>query len=120
MAQTASTNSVPAEAKKNMTSGTSTDYKELSDQIATLKKDLAGMTELIGEIGLRRKDETVAAARERAEYLRERGHDALSEAQIRAGDAQEQAFAAIRRQPGTAIGIAAAIGFLAGLMTSRK
>ncbi len=107
-------------AQNTVTNGTSTDYKELSDQIATLKKDIASVTDLLGEIGVRRKNETVAAAKERAEYLRERGSDALTDAQLRAHDAQDQALEAIRRQPGTAIGIAIGVGFLAGFLSSRK
>ncbi|SNR25567.1 DUF883 family protein [Puniceibacterium sediminis] len=98
----------------------SSDYKDLSDQVSTLKQDLASISELLTEIGVRRKDETVAAAKERAAYLRERGSDTLTEAQLRAEDMQQQALAAIRNQPGTAIGIAVGIGFLAGLLTSRK
>ncbi|WP_186766618.1 DUF883 family protein [Puniceibacterium confluentis] len=104
----------------NLNNGTSTDYKDLSDQIATLKKDLAGVTELISEIGTRRKDETLAAAKLQAEKLKERGSDALTEAQIRALDAQDQAYDAIRRQPGTAIGIAIGVGFIAGFLSGRK
>lgn len=112
MAQTTMTNGAPNDAPK--------DYKDLTDQVATLKKDLAGITDLLGEIGARRKDETIAAARARAAELRARGEDTLTEAQLRAEDMQEQAYAAIRRQPGTAIGIAVGVGFLVGLLTSRK
>ncbi|MGY9045986.1 hypothetical protein P775_17420 [Puniceibacterium antarcticum] len=107
-------------AQTTMTNGTSSDYKELSDQIATLKKDLAGITDLLGDIGARRKDETIASAKVRAEHLRDRSSEALSEAQLRAADAQDQALEAIRRQPGTAIGIAVGIGFLAGFLSGRK
>ncbi|KMK66110.1 YqjD family protein [Puniceibacterium sp. IMCC21224] len=108
-------------ATTNLSNGTaSKDYQELSEQITTLKGDIAGIAELLGEIGVRRKDESIEAARQRAEELRVRGAEHLSQAQQHAAVAQDQAIDAIRRQPGTAVGLAVGIGFLAGFLTGRK
>lgn len=98
----------------------SKDYTELSEQIATLKGDIASIADLLGDIGARRKDETVTAARERAAEAKDRGAEHLAAAQLRASVAQDEAMDAIRRQPGTAIGLAVGIGFLAGFLTGRK
>lgn len=106
------------EAQANKAAGR--DSEAVSDQLEVLRKDLANITELLGEIGVRRKDETLAAARERLEKLRREGETRYNDARTQAHDMQEQAFDAIRRQPGTAIGIAVAVGFFAGLLTSRK
>ena len=96
------------------------DNAALKAQIETLKADLASITDLLGEIGARRKDETVDAARARYESAKRDGERLYEDARHRANDAQDQALEAIRRQPETAIGIAVAAGFLAGLITSRK
>ncbi|SLN74237.1 hypothetical protein ROJ8625_04027 [Roseivivax jejudonensis] len=107
---------VQSDAKK--AAGRDTDA--LADQIDVLRRDLASITELLGDIGVRRKDETVAAARDRMERLRREGEARWSDAQNYAHETQDELLSAIRRQPGTAIGIAVAAGFLAGLITSRK
>jgi ElaB/YqjD/DUF883 family membrane-anchored ribosome-binding protein len=98
----------------------SEDYQELSAQIATIKNDIASLTELLGDIGARRKDETVEAAKARAERLRENASAQFSDAQVQASEARDQALDAIRRQPGTSIAVAVGIGFLAGILTGRR
>ena len=96
------------------------DYQELSEQIKTIRSDIASLTELLGEIGARRKDETVEAARARAEKLRASASEHFSDAQAQASEARDQALEAIRRQPATSIALAVGIGFLAGVLTSRR
>lgn len=106
------------EAQANKSAGR--DSEALSDQVSVLRQDLANITELLGEIGVRRKDETVAAARSRMERVRQEGETRWHDAQNKAHETQDELLQAIRRQPGTALGIAVAAGFLAGLLTSRK
>ena len=106
------------EAQANKAAGR--DGEALADQVAVLRQDLATITELLGEIGVRRKDETVAAARERMGRFREEGEARWHDVQSKAHETQDELLQAIRRQPGTALGIAVAAGFLAGLLTSRK
>ncbi|QFS82618.1 hypothetical protein FIU97_07345 [Roseivivax sp. THAF40] len=111
---------------QNTTSSTSTketdkaDTDALKAQIDTLKADLASITDMLGEIGVRRKDETLEAAKARYASARSEGERLYSEARHRAEDAQDQALEAIRRQPATAIGLAVGMGFLFGFLTSRK
>ncbi|MHA6343988.1 DUF883 family protein [Roseivivax sp. CAU 1761] len=106
------------EAKANRAAGR--DGEALADQIDVLRKDLSAITDLLTEIGVRRKDETLAAARERLERLRSEGETRLTDAKAQAVDFQEQAYEAIRRQPGMAIGVAVAVGYVAGLLSGRK
>lgn len=96
------------------------DTEALAQQMDTLRSDLASITELLGEIGVRRKDETVAAARERFDRARHEGEARWNDAQAKVHETQDELLQAIRRQPGTAIGIAVAAGFLAGILTSRR
>ncbi|MFD1341443.1 hypothetical protein [Litorisediminicola beolgyonensis] len=107
-----------AEARANQAAGN--DVDALADQMAALKADLASLTDMITEIGVRRKDETVEMARDRIERLRREGRERFDDAQRYAHDTQDQVLESIRRQPGTAVGIAVAVGFLIGLVTSRK
>ena len=96
------------------------DAEALMAQIDTLKSDLASITEMLGEIGVRRTDETVSAAKARIEAAKREGEHLYENARDRAEQAQDQALEAIRRQPATAIGIAVGLGFLVGFLTSRK
>ncbi|WP_037261883.1 DUF883 family protein [Roseivivax halodurans] len=106
------------EAQANKAAGRDSDA--LADQVSVLRQDLANITELLGEIGVRRKDETLAAARERMGKVRQEGEARWHDVQTKAHETQDELLEAIRRQPGTALGIAVAAGFLAGLLTSRK
>ena len=96
------------------------DTEALSAQMDVLRNDLAAITDMLGQMGMRRKDETIAAARERMERMRSDGEARWQHAQAKAYETQDELLESIRRQAGTAIGIAVAAGFLAGLITSRK
>lgn len=106
------------EADANRAAGR--DKDALSDQVEVLRRDLASITEILSEMGVRRKDETVAAARARYERMRGEGEARWHDAQNRAHEAQDELLATIRRQPGTALGVAIGAGFLAGLIFGRK
>ncbi len=107
-----------AQSRENTSSAS--DTEALKAQIETLKADIASITEMLGDIGARRKDETMDAAKARYEQARSEGERLYGEARGRAEDAQDQALEAIRRQPATAIGLAVGLGFLFGFLTSRK
>ncbi len=87
---------------------TEAEISELSDQIRTLQADLAKLTQTMGEIAGGRVEKAKAAAAE-----------TMSHAQANALDAYAQAEDSVRRHPGTALGIAAGLGFLVGLLSSR-
>ncbi|MFZ5965068.1 DUF883 family protein [Thalassococcus sp. BH17M4-6] len=96
------------------------DYDELSDQMKTIRSDISSLTELLSEIGVRRKDETLEAARERAKRMRNDASDKFDDARDQANEMRDQALDAVRRQPGTAIAIAVGVGFLAGVFSGRR
>ncbi|MEY8882155.1 YqjD family protein [Donghicola sp. XS_ASV15] len=99
---------------------TAPDMQDLSAQIEALKADISAITSTLTEMGTARKDAAVSSARQQAEDLKAEGSRQLEMAQLTAEDYGAQAADAIRRQPATAVGIAVAAGFLAGLMTGRK
>lgn len=93
---------------------------DVRDQIAALQADIAELTRTVGEYGRARGGEARTAAQNKAEELRNRAdhlrHDA--EAQLRSGYAQAET--AVRDNPAAAVGIAAGLGFIFGLITARK
>ncbi|WP_136637248.1 DUF883 family protein [Pseudooceanicola onchidii] len=107
-----------ARANSNGTVPASAD--EVRDQIAALQADMAQLTKTVGEYGRARTDEAKAAATRKAEELRSRA-DTLrtdAEAQVRQGYAQAET--AVRDNPAAAVGIAAGLGFLVGLLSARR
>ncbi len=87
----------------------SVSQQDLSDQIATIKAEIAGLTSLLAEAGLERKEQVKATAQEQAEL-------AADQARKLGNDAQ----AFVTARPGAALGIAAGLGFLVGFLGSRK
>lgn len=106
-----------ATTKTNVSNGkgssTPVTMDELAAQIELLKSDIAGLTESIGDFGKSKLSEVKGQAQKTAADLAETGREKAIETQIRAEDF-------IRSQPGTAIGIAAGIGFLVGIFSSRR
>jgi ElaB/YqjD/DUF883 family membrane-anchored ribosome-binding protein len=96
------------------------DLEELQKQIAALKTDIAALTTTVRDIGKNRAEALRGAANEQVEALREQGEAALRDARTRGQDALSQAEESIRENPATAVGIAAGLGFLFGLIFGRK
>lgn len=83
--------------------------EEISAQIEALKADLAGLTDAVGHYGKGRYREARSEAERHARHVR-------SEAE----DYGRQAQDFIRDQPATALGLASGVGFLIGLLVSRR
>ena len=97
------------------------DYEALSKQIETLKADLAKLTGTIADLGKSEKDRLVSAARAKGEDLKAAGEAQYAHARHTAEGYLRDGERYVREQPGTALGIAAAVGFVVGfLMTSRR
>jgi len=107
------------------------DASDVSAQIDTIKSDIATLTALIGDMASAKKDEAQDAAKSTAAKLKQSAADQATMAQVRAmemgeavrdgaKDSYAQTEAAIRQQPAMAVGIAAGIGFLVGLLATRR
>jgi ElaB/YqjD/DUF883 family membrane-anchored ribosome-binding protein len=86
---------------------------DLSAQLELLKADIAELTSTMGDYARSKKDKTQASAKRAVDDLAETGREKALETQL-------QAEEFIRTQPATALGIAAGIGFLVGLVTARR
>ncbi len=100
-------------AKTPNANGSQITLDELSDQITLLKKDIASLTETLGEYGKAKSEEMRDTARGAAQDLSDAGR-------LKAMEAQKQAEEFLQTQPGTALGIAAGLGFLVGIITARR
>jgi len=94
--------------------------EDLARQIETLRADLSRIAETMGELARLRAEEQGDRLREARDHV---GRMAEQEAQRiyrQAGEAMDHADTMIRERPAMAVGIAAGLGFLVGLMTARK
>jgi ElaB/YqjD/DUF883 family membrane-anchored ribosome-binding protein len=97
-----------------------TSIADLTAQIETLRKDLGILTDTITDYGKDKSNELQAMAAERAKHAREKGREASDIVSARASDARHQAERYVTSKPVAALGIAAGIGFLVGLMSTRR
>ncbi|MSU89043.1 DUF883 family protein [Rhodobacteraceae bacterium 2CG4] len=94
--------------------------EDLQEQIATLRDDMAALTRTLGEYGKARAEDLSTHARDQALRAAAMGEAGLAEAQRQATDAYSQVEVKVRENPATAVGMAAAFGFLVGLVTGRR
>ncbi|MFC7705277.1 YqjD family protein [Plastorhodobacter daqingensis] len=94
--------------------------EDLARQMDALKGDLAKITETLSELGKAQGRALADDVRARAERARAEGERQAEYLQHRAEEMVDEAADMIRRQPAMALGLAAGVGFLVGLMTSRK
>lgn len=109
-----------AQAKAAESSTPQKDIEHLSEQIATLKRDMAEISHTLGDLGRSSRDAAADQARRKAAELRAAGERQIDAAQHRAEELGHQAADAVRQQPAAAVGLAVAVGFLLGFMTGRK
>ncbi|WP_299728043.1 DUF883 domain-containing protein [uncultured Tateyamaria sp.] len=93
---------------------------DLSEQVETLRNDLATLTQTIAEMGKAKGDETVHKAKSKVSDVRDHAADVAETARLQAMELQDKADSFIKNQPATAMGIAAGVGFLVGFLGSRK
>jgi ElaB/YqjD/DUF883 family membrane-anchored ribosome-binding protein len=107
---TSPVNTAPAGSSS---SSSSVSIDDLSAQIAVLKNDIATLTSAMGEFGRAKTEEAKKTAKDTIS-------DATTAGRVKALEAQAQAEEFLRTQPTTALGIAAGIGFLVGIVTARR
>ncbi len=93
--------------------GKDVSVQDLSEQIQILKSDIAGLTETLGEFATVKSSEVKETAKQKASDIAAAGRDKAVETQLHAEEF-------IKTQPATALGIAAGVGFLVGMMTARR
>ncbi|MBK5927305.1 DUF883 family protein [Rhodobaculum claviforme] len=92
----------------------------LAQQVAALRDDLAAIGETLKALGLSGGHKAAAHAREHAEGARAAGEAQIEEMRRRLDTVLSEADSAARKNPATAMGLAAGVGFLVGLFLSRR
>ncbi|MBY5972027.1 DUF883 family protein [Pseudooceanicola marinus] len=96
------------------------DPAAIQAQLDAVRADIAELTRTLGAYGQAQKDQMTASARARAEKLKHDAQAGLTEAEARARGAYDQAESAVRENPASAMAIAGGVGFLLGLVLSRR
>lgn len=89
--------------------------KDLEAQIAALKADVSDLSGTLQNIGRDGASDLNTKARETADKLRAKGAETAQYAGEQAKVAYGQAEDQVRNNPAAAVGIAAGVGFIAGL-----
>lgn len=97
----------------NIIKGKDVTIDELSAQIEKLKTDLSTLTTSLTEYGVGKPEAMLESAQEKAEALKLAGRDKAIEAQL-----HTEEF--VKNQPATALGLAAGLGFIVGMITARR
>lgn len=106
-----------AQSAKSNVSEMSTD---VSKQMAVLRDDVTKLTELVAEYGKAQGQYMKAEAANKANQIAESGKEVASTTQTKVQDSFHDAEDAVRKNPTAAVGIAAGLGFLVGLLASRR
>jgi ElaB/YqjD/DUF883 family membrane-anchored ribosome-binding protein len=93
---------------------------DLAKQMETLRADVAHLTETLGKLTRAEAQEAAVGARRVVRKARDGVEHEYERLQHQAVEAVDHADALIREKPAMAMGIAAGVGLLAGLMLSRK
>lgn len=93
---------------------------DLSAQLDALKADIGTITSTLSDMGRAKGEEIGNQAKSAAKAAQRKGEEAAEYATGKAHDAHDAANDFVRSQPATALGIAAGIGFLVGMMSSRR
>lgn len=106
-----------AQSTKNNIAELNTD---VSKQMAVLRDDIAALTATVAEYGKAQGDIMKAAATTKAQEVAESGAAAADALKVKATKSYSDAEDAVRANPGAAIGIAAGVGFLIGMISARR
>ncbi|WP_050524332.1 DUF883 family protein [Pseudorhodobacter wandonensis] len=106
-----------AQAEKSNIAELNTD---LSKQVAVLREDIANLTAIVSEYGKAQSGQIKSLVANKAADLADTGATAANAAKATAKVAYSEAEEKIRENPASAVGIAAGLGFLVGILTSRR
>lgn len=93
---------------------------DIQKQLSVLQKDVSELTRIMGEYGRAQGESLKESASRKAHELRDEADARFRRGEAQARDAYMQAETAVRDNPAAAMGIAAGLGFLVGLITARR
>ena len=99
--------------KSAVNGATNVTVDDLSEQITVLKNDIASLTSAVTEF-------SKAKGQAASDQVKATAADMSAAGRAKALEAQASAEEFVRTQPTAALGIAAGVGFIVGLMTVRR
>ncbi|WP_417587777.1 glycine zipper domain-containing protein [Pararhodobacter oceanensis] len=93
---------------------------DVAQQMAVLREDIAALTATVTEYGKAQGEALKASAGAKAAGLAETGANAAGALKAQAEKSYSDAEEAVRGNPAAAVGIAAGVGFLVGMLTARR
>ena len=109
-----------AQTAANKASNSDPSVEDLSKQIETLKRDISSLTTTIADLGKSEADRVLKRAKAKGEDLKQAGEDQMELMRLRAEMYGQEAGEFVRKQPGMALGLAAALGLVAGMIMSGR
>ncbi|MEI4260807.1 DUF883 family protein [Roseovarius sp. D0-M9] len=103
-----------------MAQNKSPDSEDLQAQIAILRDDIASITDTLGAMAKAQKEGMTEAAQKRFDEARARGTNAINSAQAQADALNAQAHEFVHDKPALSLGMAAALGFVVGILTTNR
>ncbi|WP_238364480.1 DUF883 family protein [Mesobacterium pallidum] len=92
----------------------------IEKQLATIREDISKLTSSLAELGRAQGTAAKENVKATAAELRAKGEDNVRYAQDQLTAAAHRAETSVRENPGAAVGIAAGIGFVVGLLMSSR
>ena len=93
---------------------------DLAKQMETLRADVAKLTETLADLTRAEAHEVADSVKKAARRARSELEHEVDRLQVQASQAIDHADALIRDKPALAMGLAAGLGLLAGLLISRR
>lgn len=94
--------------------------EDMSLQMMVLREDIAQLTAAVAEYGKAQGMNLKSAATQKAAGLAQAGTETAAAVKHKAEDAYSEAENAVRANPAAAVGIAAGVGFLVGMLATRR
>ena len=96
-----------------------TTIKDLQDQIAELKSDFVGVADILKKLAAGEVNSASSSVRQGAEKAADKARHAAADAKAHVADATAATRQTISNNPLTATAIAAAAGFIVGILARR-
>ncbi|WP_458792839.1 DUF883 family protein [Yoonia sp. MH D7] len=94
--------------------------EDVSAQMAVLREDIANLTAAVGNYGKVQATQLKAVASQKASDVAQSGVETAAAVRRNAEIAYSDAESAVRANPAAAVGIAAGLGFLVGMIATRR
>ena len=93
---------------------------DIAEQLEVLRADMTSLTKSLASFGSESAEQVGRGVAQRAADLRDRASHDVDRLRARAGDLAGDAENFMHERPATAIGIAVALGFVVGMLSTRR